>query len=91
MLVAAAGIAGVLVLIPNAPLLFLVLIVNVIATLAMPPAVVFLLLLVNDSEVMGEHANGPLSNLLGAIMIVILVLAGLIFGITTVFPTLLAS
>ena len=91
MLIAAAGIAGVLVLIPNAPLIFLVLIVNVIATLAMPPTVVFLLLLVNDREVMGEHASGPLSNLLGAIVIVILVLAGLIFRITTVFPTLLAS
>jgi Mn2+/Fe2+ NRAMP family transporter len=91
MLVAAAGIAGVLVLIPNASLIFLVLIVNVIATLGMPPAVVFLLLLVNDREVMGDHANGPLSNLLGSIVSIILVLAGLIFGITTVCPTLLAS
>jgi Mn2+/Fe2+ NRAMP family transporter len=86
MLVAATGIAGVLVLIPNAPLINLVLIVNVIATLAMPPAVVFLLLLVNDREVMDEYANGPLSNLLGVIVSIILVLAGLIFGITTVFP-----
>lgn len=90
-LVAAAGIAAALVLIPNAPLVFIVLIVNVIATLAMPPAIVFLLLLVNDREIMGEHANGRLSNFFGIAVTVFLVLAGLIFGITTVFPQLIPS
>jgi Mn2+/Fe2+ NRAMP family transporter len=90
-LVAAAGIAATLVLIPNAPLLFIVLIVNVIATLAMPPAIVFLLLLVNDREIMGEHANGHLGNVFGIAVTTLLVLAGLLFGITTVFPHLLPS
>jgi Mn2+/Fe2+ NRAMP family transporter len=90
-LVAAAGIAAALVLIPNAPLVFIVLIVNVIATLAMPPAIVFLLLLVNDREIMGEHANGRLSNFFGIAVTVFLVLAGLMFGITTVFPQLIPS
>jgi Mn2+/Fe2+ NRAMP family transporter len=90
-LVAAAGIAAALVLIPNAPLVFIVLIVNVIATLAMPPAIVFLLLLVNDREIMGEHANGRLGNFFGIAVTVFLVLAGLIFGITTVFPQLIPS
>ncbi|GAC1300448.1 MAG: hypothetical protein NVSMB27_40800 [Ktedonobacteraceae bacterium] len=90
-LIAAAGIAATLVLIPNAPLVFIVLIVNVIATLAMPPAIVFLLLLVNDREIMGEHANGRLGNLFGIAVTIFLVLAGLIYGITTIFPTLVPS
>ncbi|MGD0463576.1 MAG: NRAMP family divalent metal transporter [Tepidisphaeraceae bacterium] len=90
-LVAAAGIAATLVLIPNAPLVFIVLIVNVIATLAMPPAIVFLLLLVNDREIMGEHANTRLGNFFGIGVTVLLVLAGLVFGITTVFPNMLSS
>jgi Mn2+/Fe2+ NRAMP family transporter len=90
-LVAAAGIAAALVLIPNAPLVFIVLIVNVIATLAMPPAIVFLMLLVNDREIMGEHGNGALSNFLGISVTILLVLAGIIFGITTVFPHLFPS
>ncbi len=90
-LVAAAGIAAVLVLIPNAPLVFISLIVNVIATLAMPPAIVFLMLLVNDREIMGEHANGRLTNFLGITVTIFLVLAGIIFGITTVFPHLVPS
>jgi Mn2+/Fe2+ NRAMP family transporter len=91
LLVAAAGTAAALVLIPNAPLVFIVLLVNVIATLAMPPAIVFLLLLVNDREIMGEHANGPLSNFFGGTVTILLVLAGIIFGVTTVFPHLLPS
>jgi Mn2+/Fe2+ NRAMP family transporter len=90
-LVAAAAIAAALLLIPNAPLVFIVLIVNVIATLAMPPAIVFLLLLVNDREIMGEHANGRLSNFFGGTVTILLVLAGIIFGITTVFPHVLPS
>ena len=90
-LVAAAGIAAILVLIPHAPLVFIVLIVNVIATLAMPPAILFLLLLVNDREIMGEHANTRLANFLGVGVTVLLVLAGLVYGITTVFPHILPS
>jgi Mn2+/Fe2+ NRAMP family transporter len=90
-LTAAAGIAASLVLIPNAPLIFIVLIVNVIAVLAMPPAIVFLMLLVNDREIMGEHANGRLANFLGISVTVLLVIAGLIYGVTTIFPKLLPS
>ena len=90
-LIAAAGIAAALVLIPHAPLVFIVLIVNVIAVLAMPPAIVFLLLLVNDREIMGKHANGPTANFFGISVTVLLVIAGLIYGITTIFPRLLPT
>ena len=90
-LVTAAGIAAVLVLIPNAPLVFITVIVNVIATLAMPPAIVFLLLLVNDREIMGKHANSGLGNFFGIAVTLFLILAGIIYGISTVFPHLFAS
>jgi Mn2+/Fe2+ NRAMP family transporter len=90
-LMAAAALAASLVLIPNAPLVFITLIVNVIAVLAMPPAIVFLLLLVNDREIMGNFANNRLSNFFGISVTVLLVLAGVLFGITTVFPKLLPA
>jgi Mn2+/Fe2+ NRAMP family transporter len=90
-LIAAAAMAAVLVLIPNAPLVFITIIVNVIAVLAMPPAIVFLLLLVNDREIMGNHANTFLTNFFGIGVTVLLVLAGLIFAIVTVFPKLLPT
>lgn len=90
-LLLATGIAATLVLIPNAPLVFIVLIVNVVATLSMPPALVFLILLVNDHELMGQHVNKRLGNTVSIAIVVFLCLVGLLFGVTTVFPALLPS
>jgi Mn2+/Fe2+ NRAMP family transporter len=84
---AAAG----LVLIPHAPLEFVVLTVNVIAVLAMPPALAFLILLVNDRDVMGEDVNGFWGNVAGIVVTVLLVCVGIGFGLTTVFPSLLGG
>src|ERR1700691_1581905 len=83
--------AAALVLIPHFPLEFVVLTVNVIAVLAMPPALAFLLLLVNDPEVMGEHVNGFWANVAGVIVTVLLIIAGLGFGLATVFPNWLGG
>ena len=90
-LLGSACAAGALVLIPGAPLEFVVLTVNVIAVLAMPPALAFLILLVNDRDVMGEHANGFWENAAGIGVTVLLVAVGIAFGITTVFPRLLGG
>jgi Mn2+/Fe2+ NRAMP family transporter len=84
---AAAG----LVLIPHAPLEFVVLTVNVIAVLAMPPALAFLILLVNDRDVMGEHVNGFWANAAGIAVTVLLVCVGIGFAMATVFPNLLGG
>ncbi len=81
----AAAAAG-LVLIPGVPLEMIVLTVNVVAVLAMPPALVFLLLLVNDAEVMGEQANGSWENAAGVTVVALLIVAGIGFGLGTVFP-----
>ncbi len=88
-LLLSAGLAAALVLIPNAPLEYIILLVNVIAVLAMPPALVFLLLLVNDPKVMGRHRNGPWANLFAVAVTIFLVLVGLFYGITSVFPHLI--
>jgi len=90
-LLGSACAAAALVLIPNFPLEFVVLTVNVIAVLAMPPALAFLLLLVNDREVMGEQVNGIWANLAGVGVTLLLIIAGLGFGIVTVFPRLLGG
>ena len=88
---AQSTLAALLVLIPNAPLIYIVLIVNVIAVLAMPPALVFLLLLINDREVMGEYVNGPWENAAEIAVVALLVMVGIIFGLATVFPKLLGG
>ena len=85
-LLGSAAAAAALVLIPHAPLEFIVLIVNVVAVLAMPPALAFLVLLVNDRDVMGDYVNTFGQNLAAIGVTVLLIIAGLGFGIATVFP-----
>ncbi|HEV2357657.1 MAG TPA: divalent metal cation transporter [bacterium] len=87
-LLGSAFAAGALVLIPGAPLEYIILVVNVIAVLAMPPALLFLVVLCNDREVMGEHTTGRWGNIAVWTVTVLLVLAGLGFGLMTVFPKL---
>jgi Mn2+/Fe2+ NRAMP family transporter len=85
--VLAAGV----VLLPGAPLLAMTLTVNVIATLLMAPALLFLLFLVNDREIMGPLANGWRGNLMGGGVVVAISLVGALYGVTTVFPGLLGK
>src|ERR1700723_335059 len=85
----AAAAAG-LVLIPGIPLVYIVLVVNVIAVLAMPPALLFLYMLVNDREIMGEFVSPAWANVLALGVVLILVAAGLLFGISVVAPHALA-
>src|SRR6202790_3726154 len=85
----AAAAAG-LVLIPGIPLVYIVLIVNVIAVLAMPPALLFLYMLVNDREIMGDLISPLWANVLALGVVVVLVAAGLLFGISVVAPHALA-
>jgi Mn2+/Fe2+ NRAMP family transporter len=83
--IASTLLAAGIVLIPGAPLLALTLAVNVIATLLMAPALLFLLLLVNDRDIMGSLANGHLANIAGGAIIIGISLAGAVYGVMTVF------
>ena len=84
-------IAAAVVLIPGAPLLAMTLTVNVIATLLMAPALLLLLLLVNDGEIMGAQANGWRANLAGGTIVAGIALVGALYGVITVFPDLLGK
>jgi Mn2+/Fe2+ NRAMP family transporter len=81
--------AAAVVLIPGAPLLAMTLAVNVIATLLMAPALLLLLLLVNDRAIMGGMGNTWLANVAGTAIVVGIALIGAVFGVITVFPGLL--
>ncbi len=85
-----AVLAAAIVLIPGLPLVYVVLVVNVIAVLAMPPALIFLYMLVNDKEIMGDFVSPPWANFLAASVVLLLVLAGVLFGISTIAPSLFA-
>ena len=85
----AAGAAAI-VLIPGLPLVHVVLIVNVIAVLAMPPALIFLFMLANDKEIMGDLVSPRWANMLTAAIVVLLTSAGLLFGISILAPKVFA-
>ncbi len=84
-----ATLAAVVVLIPHAPLLAMTLTVNVIATLMMVPALLFLLLLVNDRDVMGPLVNSIRANVAGGTIVAAISLVGALYGAITIFPRLL--
>jgi Mn2+/Fe2+ NRAMP family transporter len=89
LLLEAAAAAG-LVLIPSIPLVYIVLLVNVIAVLAMPPALLFLYMLVNDREIMGDLISPRWANALALGVVTILIAAGLLFGVSVISPHALA-
>ncbi len=87
--VIAASVAALVVLIPNAPLGFLNVVVQVLATVFMPAALLFLLLLVNDREVMGEYRNTRLQNVAAIGIVGMLIVMDGAFGASILLPHLL--
>ncbi len=86
---ASMAIAAVIVLIPHVPLGFLNLTVQVIASIFMPAAMLFLLLLVNDKEIMGKHVNGRLNNAAALVIMCVLIAMSGLYGISLIFPGLI--
>jgi Mn2+/Fe2+ NRAMP family transporter len=85
-----AAAAAALVLIPGLSLVSVILIVNVIAVLAMPPALIFLYMLVNDREIMGDLVSPGWANLLTTGVVILLTAAGVLFGVSVIAPNLFA-
>jgi Mn2+/Fe2+ NRAMP family transporter len=83
--------AAAIVLIPGLPLVYVVLIVNVVAVLAMPPALVFLYMLVNDKEIMGDLISPPWANVLSGAVVFVLTAAGILFGISIIAPNIFVA
>ena len=52
--------AGIVVLIPGAPLKQITIFVQVVAVTLLPAALTFLILLLNDEPLMGKYVNTPL-------------------------------
>jgi len=82
-----AALAGLIVLIPGTPLLAISLNANLLATVLMPPALVFLLILANDREIMGSNVNTRLTNLFGIFITVLVTAAGSSYAILAFLQT----
>lgn len=80
--------AGLVVLIPGAPLVLITLFVQVIAVTLLPAALVFLILLVNDRHTMGEYCNSAWQNLIGGVIVLTIVTLSTLYGVSIMFPDL---
>ena len=83
-----AAAAG-LVLIPKAPLQLIILSVQVLAGIMLPSAIIFLQLLLNDKEMLGERfANKPWNNVVDWTIIIVLFAFSLALAVQVVAPGL---
>jgi Mn2+/Fe2+ NRAMP family transporter len=80
--------AGLVVLIPKAPLVLITLFVQVVAVTLLPAALVFLILLLNDRKTMGERCNTPAQNLIGGFIVVSIIILSTLYGFSVLFPNL---
>jgi Mn2+/Fe2+ NRAMP family transporter len=80
--------AGIVVLIPGAPLVLITLFVQVIAVTLLPAALVFLILLLNDEETMGKYKNTLSQNIITGTIVFIVIVMSTLYGVSTLFPTL---
>jgi Mn2+/Fe2+ NRAMP family transporter len=60
----------------------------VVAVTLLPAALVFLLLLLNDKPLMGEHVNTRSQNIMNWMIVLFVVIMSSLLGIGTLFPGL---
>jgi Mn2+/Fe2+ NRAMP family transporter len=83
------GAAAGLVLIPRVPLQLIILSVQVLAGIMLPSAIIFLQLLLNDKELLGERfANKPWNNFVNWAIIIVLFALSLLLAVQVVVPRL---
>ncbi len=78
--------AGLVVLIPGAPLVLITLFVQVIAVTLLPAALVFLILLLNNEEIMGKYKNTLVQNIIGTAIVVAIIVLSTLYGLSALFP-----
>jgi Mn2+/Fe2+ NRAMP family transporter len=87
--VVCVGLAAAIVLIPGAPLQLIILGVQVLAGIMLPSAVIFLQLLLNDKEVLGErYVNKRWNNRVNWTIIIVLFILSLILAAQVAAPNL---
>jgi Mn2+/Fe2+ NRAMP family transporter len=90
--VVCVGLAAAIVLIPGAPLQLIILGVQVLAGIMLPSAIIFLQLLLNDKEVLGEQfVNRRWNNWMNWTIIIVLFLLSLVLAVQVAAPRLLPT
>lgn len=78
--------AGIVVLIPGAPLITITMFVQVVAVTLLPATLLFLILLLNDKLLMGDYVSTPYQNFANWTIAILVILMSTCLGITVLFP-----
>jgi NRAMP (natural resistance-associated macrophage protein)-like metal ion transporter len=80
--------SGAVVLIPSAPLITITMFVQIVAVTLLPAALVFLILLLNDKELMGDYVNTRRQNVMNWTVILFVIFVSTMYAISVLFPDL---
>lgn len=79
--------AGLIVMLPGAPLVTITMFVQVVAVTLLPSALVFLILILNDPEFMGPYVNTRWQNFANWSIVIFVTLLSALFALSTLFPS----
>ncbi len=83
-------VAASIVLIPKAPLVVITLFVQVVAVTLLPAALTFLIILLNQEQIVGKYKNTLRQNLTAGSIVVVIIVLSTLYGLGTLFPGLFA-
>jgi Mn2+/Fe2+ NRAMP family transporter len=82
------AVGALIAIVPNLPLIRVLLVTQVINGLLLPIVLFAVLRLVNDREVMGRYVNGPIYNIAAWLTAILVTLLSLLYIVITLFPTI---
>ena len=82
------AVGAAIAVIPNLPLIRVLLVTQVINGLLLPIVLFAVLKLVNNRELMGAHVNGPIYNVAAWLTAIVVTLLSLLYMLMTIFPVL---
>ncbi|MEI6215592.1 MAG: Nramp family divalent metal transporter [Desulfuromonadales bacterium] len=82
------AISAALILIPNAPLMTIMFISQVVNGAVLPFVLFFMIMLINDKKLMGTYVNGPVFNIIAWLTVVIMILLTVVMTFDIVMPGL---
>jgi NRAMP (natural resistance-associated macrophage protein)-like metal ion transporter len=82
------AVGAAIAIVPNLPLIRVLLVTQVINGLLLPIVLFAVLKLVNDREVMGRYVNGPLYNIAAWLTAIVVTILSLLFILISLFPTI---
>ena len=74
------------ILIPNAPLIMIMFVSQVVNGAVLPFVLIFMLILINDGKLMGKYTNGPFFNTIAWVTVTVMIILTLLMTVDMIAP-----